>query len=209
MTCFFEECESQFRFLEEKHGYLYLSGLAEYQSHYKIITPYKNVRSGPETPFFAVTRYERDNQAIELFYGDKNYALDVYIYPDSIRRFSLQDIIAAARKNPSEYNHMSYLTEKDMIAQSLEWFSTSMRKHPQILSPGEKLMKRAEVMRERILEQSVRAHLETLIRTASERAAEAFVAKDYGLVVEILSLYQDHLSRSDLKKLRIAREKLS
>ncbi|MFK7840304.1 MAG: hypothetical protein AB8B83_08250 [Bdellovibrionales bacterium] len=209
LSCFFQECESQFRFLEETHGFLYLSGLAEYQSHYKIIKPYSNQLKDTPYPFYAITRYERDNQAVEIFYGDHNYALEVFIYPDSMRRLNLQDIVSAIRQETSGNKNLSYLTEEQNISHSLEWFSKIIESNPKILNPNEKLIKKTETMRERLLEQSVRSHLEALVTKASARAAKAFTRKDYSLVVEILSLYKDFLNRSDLKKLQIAQEKLS
>ncbi|NCT41311.1 MAG: hypothetical protein GW778_06600 [Alphaproteobacteria bacterium] len=209
LTCFFKECESQFRFLEETHGYLYLSGLAEYQRHFKVIKPYKDVKEPAKAPFYAVTRYERDNQAIEVFYGDRNYALEVYVYPDPARRLNLNDMISAARKTPSSARHLSYLTEDADISQSLKWFADTIRNNPKILSLDEKLIKRAEIMQQTLLEQSIRSHLDTQIAEASRRAAEAFADQDYTLVVALLDIYADYLGSADLKKLRIAHEKIS
>ena len=86
LSCFFEECERQFRFLEEEHGFTYISGLLEYKKHCKLIKPYNGKTGDLPEPFFAVTRYELDKRAIEIFYGDHNYALEVYVYPDLMQR---------------------------------------------------------------------------------------------------------------------------
>jgi len=207
LTCFFEECESQFRFLEEEHGYLYFSGLMEYKGNYKLIKPYNDKKQAPEQPFYAVTRYERNAQAIEVFYGDQNYVLEIFVYPDAIRRFSIRDLVSAARGGLSTKNPSNYLTEARNISDSLKWFSSAMHDNPKILQPSDKLIERATIMRDTLLEQGVRAHLEKLVKNASRQAAEAFVQKDYVQVVDILMPYEDYLSAADIKKLRIAREK--
>ena len=209
LTCFFEECESQFRFLEEEHGYLYFSGLMEYKGNYKLIKPYNEEIENPEKPFYAVTRYERNNQAIEVFYGDQNYILEIFVYPDAIQRFSIRDLISAARGDMTRNKAATYLTEARNIADSLKWFSNAMRDNPKVLQPSERLVERASVMRDTLLEQGVRSHLDKLIKNASQRAAEAFAKKDFSQVIDILTPFEDYLSSADNKKLRIAREKTS
>ena len=64
-------------------------------------------------------------------------------------------------------------------------------------------------MQQTLLEQSIRSHLDTQIAEASRRAAEAFADQDYTLVVALLDIYADYLGSADLKKLRIAHEKIS
>ena len=209
LTCFFEECESQFRFLEEEHGYLYFSGLMEYKGNYKLIKPYNNETQAPDQPFYAITRYERNSQAIEVFYGDQNYILEIYVYPDAIRRFSIRDLVSAARGDISQRKAAAYLTEATNISESLKWFSGAIRNNPKVLQPSDRLIERATVMRDTLLEQGVRSHLDKLIKNASQQAAEAFVQKDYARVIDILVAFEEYLSAADLKKLRIAREKTS
>lgn len=209
LSCFFQECESQFRFLEEEHGYLCLSGLMEYKDRYKVIKPYQESDTSPDEPFYAVTRYERNAQAIEILYGDKNYILEVFVFPDSVQRFSVRDLVLATRKDFPVTRNVAYLTETHNIRESLKWFAKNMRKHPKVLEPSEKLIEKATVMRDTLLEQGVRSHLEKMVKNACIQAAEAFVKKDYERVVSILDPYESYLNASDLKKLRISKEKLS
>ena len=209
LACFFEESESKFRFLEEEYGYLYLSGLVEYKDRYKVIKPYNKTEKYIDEPFYAVTRYERNRQAIEIFYGDTNYVLDVFVYPNSIQRLNMRDLISAARGDVSTNKNLNFLTEKSNIVQSIQWFSQAMQSTPKVLEPSDRLIERTTVMRETLLEQGVRAHLDKLVKDASIRAAEAFVHKDYKRVIDILRPYQGYLNASDLKKLRIAHDKTS
>jgi len=209
LTCFFEECESQFRFLEEEHGYLYFSGLMEYKGNYKLIKPYNDKIKALDQPFHAVTRYERNAQAIEVFYGDQNFVLEIFVYPDAIRRFSIRDLVSAARGDISQNKSAVYLTEARNISDSLKWFSGAMRDNPKVLQPSNKLIERATVMRDTLLEQGIRAHLDRLVKNASKHAAEAFVKKDYMRVVDLLLPYEEYINAADLKKLRIAQKKTS
>ncbi len=208
LTCFFEECESQFRFLEEEHGYLYISGLMDYNRSFKVIRPY-NKRYEAGKAFQAVTRYERNQQAIEIYYGDKNYALDIYFYPDSVQRFRFSELMSALRKDATPPRDFNFLLHSEIISESLQWFSSTMRQTPNLVKPSDRLINRAATMRDTLLEQSIRAHYEKLMKEASDRAAKAFARQHFGEVIEILSPYEDHLPSADLKKLQIARQKLS
>lgn len=207
LTCFFQESEKQFRFLEEKHGYMYLSGLAEYQKNYKVIKPYKNDQRDNTKPFFAVTRYERHTHAIEILYGDKQYVLEVYVYPDAFSRLSLHEIVAATRGDYPAMKNLSHLMETQKIAESLQLFSQAMQENPKIIQPSERLIKRASTIQGKLMEQGVREHLKKLVQNASILSAEAFTHKDYTRVIEILEPLEDYLSSSDHKKLTIARKK--
>lgn len=210
LTCFFEECENQFRFLEEKHGYLYLSGLAEYKNNYKIIKPYTGKADIKHAPsFLATTRYEKHDHAVEISYGDKNYAIEAFIYPDAMTRLSLRDIMLALRSDFAKPKNLSYLTETTQLFEALDWFARLLKEHPKILNPSEKLIDRTLTMHSKLTEQGIRAHFQSLLKAATVRAAEAFLKKSYEQVIEILLPFESYLSPSDLKKLKIARSKLS
>ena len=207
LTCFFQESEKQFRFLEQEHGYMYLSGLADYQKNYKIIKPYKNDFKNDQAPFFAITRYEKPDNAIEILYGDKQHVLEVYIYPDTVTRLNLREIIAALRTDSPIMQNISYLVEKDKIKQSLTLFSQIMQTNPKIIAPTARLVERASIMQSKLMEQGVREHLKKLVQNASILAAEAFVDKNYKKVIELLEPLEGYISVSDKKKLNIARKK--
>lgn len=209
LTCFFKECESQFRFLEEKHGYLYLSGLAEYHKNYKIIKPYNGQTPADNQPFFALTRYEQHDQAIEVMYGDNQYILEIFIYPDAVSRLSLRDMIMATRGDSSAVKDLSYLTEPEHVTKSLKWFAQAIIDNPKVIKPSAKLIERASTMRSKLIEHGVRAHLDRLVEDSTTKAAAAFVEKNYAKVIDLLMPYQNFLGSSALKQLRIAQQKLS
>jgi len=160
LTQFFQECESQFRFLEEQYGYLYFSGLVGHKNHCRIVTPYKNITLDPDKPFHAVTRYERGQQAIEVLYGDKNYGLDVFVYPDCVKRLGLNDLIAATKGHTSSLQNFSALDQPNDLSHALKSLAETMRDHPTILSPSADLSNRAADLRDTLLEQTIRAHHE-------------------------------------------------
>lgn len=207
LACFFSECEKRFRFLEQHHGYLYLSGLATYKNNYKIIVPYKGTQA-PE-PFLAVTRYEKNAQAIELIYGDQDYILEVFLYVDPITRISLKDLMAAHRTPFAMPHKMAWVTQSASINELLEALSALMRGNLEtILNPNAKLVERALTMRSKLTEQAVRENYKKLLDDASIRAAQAYTQKDFALVLEILMPFKKDLSKADLKKLRLAQENI-
>lgn len=207
LTCFFEESEKLFRFLEDKHGFLFLSGLAKYKKNYKVIVPYHN--HAIENPFLAITRYEQGEHAIEIVYGEDNYTLDVYIYPDYIQRLHLKDLLRAIRSNEEFDQQNVWLTEQDLINRGLEAYADICKQHGRkILHPTKKLIDRALTMRGKLVEQTIRRFFEESKMEACKNAARAFVQKDYSKVIDVLEPYEGYLEKSDLKKLHIAREKL-
>lgn len=207
LACFFEECEKQFRFLERQHGFLYLSGLAEYRKNYKVITPYLN---GPvKEPFLALTRYEKGERAVEILYGEDNFTIEIFMYLDAITRLSLKDLMLAMRIDSVFAKPLVWMTEIGMLRESLEVFAKALQQNDRkFLNPSEKLIDRALTMRGKLTEQTIRAHYEVAKNEASEKAAQAFVRKNYGVVVEILEPFIKDLGAADLKKLKRAQEKL-
>ncbi|MGH1399413.1 MAG: hypothetical protein ACRBCT_09385 [Alphaproteobacteria bacterium] len=207
LTCFFQESEKQFRFLELEHGYRYLSGMVEYRNNYKIIAPFRN-RSYDE-PFLATTRYEFEEHALEILYGDENYHLEMFIYTDSFTRLSLQDILLARRKDGSLGAEENWLTKPEVIVDTLAVLAAHIREHAtHLLPPNEKLVDRALTIRGKMIEQGIRAHYEKALKEAGTRAAAAFMRKDYQGVIDVLAPFVDDLSAADLKKLKLARRKL-
>lgn len=207
LTCFFSECERQFRFLELRHGYSYLSGLATYKNNYKIIIPYNNT-TVPE-PFLAVTRYERDNLAFEFLYGYEDFVIEVNLYINNITRLSLKDLMDASRVPYVFEKSLSWVTYEGYIEEALGKFAAAIRENEKkFLSPSDKLIERALTMRGKLMEQAVREQYKTALHEASVRAAQAYMRKDYALVVEILQPFERDLSKADLKKLKLAREAL-
>ncbi len=207
LSCFFEECEKQFRFLERQHGFLYLSGLAEYKKNYKIIVPYLN--APVKEPFLALTRYEKDDQAIEILYGADNFTIEIFLYLDAITRLSLKDLMLAMRIDTVFSKPLVWMTEVGMLRESLEVFAKALQQYnKKFLNPSEKLIDRALTMRGKLTEQAVRAHYEVAKNEASAKAAQAYVRKNYPLVVEVLTPFVKDLGPADLKKLKRAQEKL-
>lgn len=208
LACFFSECEKRFRFLEQRHGYSYLSGMATYKNNYKIIVPYTHT-SSVQDPFLAVTRYEKDNHALEILYGDDDYIMEVFIYIDPITRISLKDLMAAKRVPYAMPDKMSWVTQNALIEKMVQAFAHTVKEHKKsFLLPDAKLVERALTMRSKLTEQTVRAHYKKGMEDASVRAAQAYMQKNYQEAVETLEPFEKNLSKSDLKKLKLARENL-
>ena len=165
LTCFFKECERAFRFLEEQHGYFYYKGIIDRDNHSKKLTPYKNFSQTPGLPFYAVTRYERGHEAIEIFYGDNDYALEVFIYPDYVQRVSVNNLISAAGASLLSPD-FSYLKGESELCKGIQALAAILRDQPAVLNPDEEMVRQACSVREKLLEEAVRAHHESLSKAA-------------------------------------------
>ncbi len=95
---FFSGCESKLRFLEQRHGFSYISGLAEYRNNSKIIRPWRE-QDITET-FTALTRYERADTSLEIMFGEHQFIIESFVYYGPYQRFSLTEVLTAARKMP-------------------------------------------------------------------------------------------------------------
>jgi len=204
LTCFFQQCEKRFRFLELSHGHSYLSGMAEYRNNYKIIVPYRGTHQAE--PFIAVTRYEKDGHAVEVVYGHENFTLDVFIYTDPSTRLSLKDLIIAKRSNFQFEVAENWISKPDVIEGTLDFYADTMQANAKsFLPPNAKLVERALTIRGKLLEQAIRAHYEKALEEAKTRAAEAFLRKDYQMVIDLLAPFADALDGASAKKLKRAR----
>jgi hypothetical protein len=201
LSCFFTECERNFRFLEQAHGYSYIGGLVEQRGHHKIIKPYLN--QGADASFTAVTRYERGHQVIELVFGADEYAFDGYVYYDPVQRFEFSEVLAAAKKNDVGASSAWGLMDEGALAKTIDSVSDAVRRYTNYFTNiDEQLLKRANVIRSKRMEHAIRKQFEAQMEYACALAAKAFLDKDYFKVVELLEPLERYLARSDLKTLR-------
>ncbi|MBX2833697.1 MAG: hypothetical protein KTR28_01865 [Micavibrio sp.] len=204
---FFHSCEHHFRYLEQSCGYNYISGILEYRDNYKVIKSFKNQQI--RNDFLAITRYERGLQAIEIIYGEEHFFLEGYVYYDRIRRFELSEVLAAAKKNDVSIAGEWGLSSPDMLEKSVQRIAESLKNNVSYyIRRDERLLQRAEAIRNHRIEQSVRKHFDKHIVEACTQAAKAFVHKDYTMVISILQPLEHYLASGDLKKLRLAEKYL-
>jgi hypothetical protein len=207
LSCFFTECERNFRFLDQAYGYSYIGGLQEQRGRHKIIKPYYN--QGVEKSFTALTRYERGNQVIELVFGAEHYLLEGYVYYDPVQRFEFSEVLAAAKKNDVGASCAWGLMDEGALAKTIDRIADAVRRYTNYFTNADdKLIKRAHIIRSKRMEQAVRKQFEAQMEYACALAAKAFWERDYFKVVEFLEPLEGYLGRSDLKKLHLARKYL-
>ncbi|MCC6597542.1 MAG: hypothetical protein IT559_01985 [Alphaproteobacteria bacterium] len=207
IKCFFSQCERKFRFLEQKHEFSYISGLAEYKNAYKIIKPYQGQKT--PSPFLAMTRYEKENQTLEILYGGADFMLEVYSCHGHILRFTPAEILMAARKSSAYLPNTRGLSHSAAIEDALENLSKALRKHVKtLLNPSQRLLDRAQTIHNKQLEQAVRKRHRNTIEDACRQAAKAYREKDYPKVIQILEPHKNALGKADLKKLYLAKSLL-
>ncbi len=211
LGCFFHECERDFRFLEQKYRFGYLSGLVEYRRNVKIIKPFQNIESLANIAdnFQAITRYEHKDIAIEIGFFKNKLSIEGHVYFDPVQRFSLSEVLTAAKKHCGAIGGDEGLIREELIAQSLKSMAKSLQKHiDYFIEPSEKLIERAHMIRSKRIEQAVRQHFTTMLEDNSKEAARAFTNKDYQKVLTLLQPYEPYLGNADIKKLLLARKHL-
>ncbi len=205
LECFFVQSEREFRFLEEMHGYQYISGLAQYKNKYQIIHPFNGQPVNDD--FIAITRYERGDQAIEFVFGDNHFILDSLVYFDKINRYEFSDVMAGAKKADIQITGEWGATDSSIITNFLKTHSAILREHIHYFTnPDEKLIKRIDTVKQKKLENAVRRHFKNQITEACGFAAKAFLKKDYARVVSLLLPLERYLGKADLKKLKLAQK---
>lgn len=207
LKCFFSECEQKFRFLEQRYGFEYISGLAEYKNTYRIIKPYHDQEV--QDPFLAMARYEKGTRAFEVIYGGEDMILEFHSCHDRILRFTPAEILAAARRYSGAMSGSRRVEDSGKIESILTRFSKALEKHPKILlDPPFHIIERAQSIRHKHLEQALRKHYRQVIDQACKQAARAYRERDFPKVVRILEPHKTALGSADLKKLHLARSQL-
>jgi hypothetical protein len=193
--------------LEQKHEFRYISGLAEYRGGHLLIRPY-NLQD-IDGCFWAVTRYERGENAIELSYGDKDYALDIHFIFGHTHRFSLHELLRAGKKNPHGSGARRWIQAQATLEEHILALASLLFEHEKLLlEPDEKLIDRAMTMRQTNMHHQIHEQYQRELRESAQKAAQAFLDRDYRRVIELMAPYERHLSSSDVKKLKLARRYL-
>lgn len=207
LRCFFSECEKRFRFLEQRYGYTFLCGLVEYQNNFKIIKP---IQEHYDIGVFqAVTRYERDDQAIEILYGEDQFIIEGYAFYNPIERYELAEILNAAKKNEERAYGDWGVTNSELIQKTVRSMAHAIEKHAQlILDPSPKVLKRAMTIRQTRLEHTIRQKHQEIMNRASSEAARAYRKKNFKRVIELLEPHKNYLQRADLRKLEHSKKYL-
>ncbi|MCK5284996.1 MAG: hypothetical protein KAJ86_05360 [Alphaproteobacteria bacterium] len=207
LTCFFAECESAFRFLELNHGYSHISGIVNYKQGRQIIIPYKG--QSIDGCFLVVTRYEKNNHAIEIIYGGAEFMIEVYSFFDQIHRLSFSDILRATKKKNIILNNNQWLMRESQIKYTICLMADVIEKNKTaFITPSKNFIDRALTMREKRMENLIRAQYNRDKAYVCILAAKAFLNKDYRRVIELFRPFERDLSIADKKKLRLAHQYL-
>jgi len=207
LRCFFSECERHFRFLEERYGYSFICGLAEYQKNYKIIKPLNDQKV--DGSFLAVTRYEKDERAIEICFGNEQFLIEAYTFYNPFDRFELSEILTAARKDNEQLAGDWGVTNPELIQKTILRIASSLQDQAHIiLEPKPKLLARAMTIRNARLEQSIRQKHNDTLKSICEDAASAYREKNYCRVIQLLEPHKNYLQKADIKKLNRAKKYL-
>ena len=199
LKCFFAESENHFGFLERRYGFTPISGMIEYFKNYKIIKPFRE--QDIESSFSAVARYEKNNQALELTYGDDQFSIQGYAYFNPVDRYEFSEIMDAARKQFQTHDDWG-LTNPDMIAATTQELAKTVSSNARIfLDPSPRLLERIQTIRDTRLEHAIRQRHSDTLKIVGLEAARAYREKDYRRVIELLEPHRHYLKKAELKKL--------
>ena len=205
ISCFFNNCESKLSFLKEHHDFQPISGLVKYKHGRKLIRPYRN-GTIPEN-FWALSRFEKQDIAIEISYHREEYILESHIYFGFVNRYNLSDLTHAAKKADERLDTQYGIGNESDLIEKIHTLGRAIHAHSSIItSHNEKLLKRANTIRNKRIESLVRERYNRDKKQATEKAAKAFMEKDYKKVIELYHPYREDLKAIDLKKYKRAVE---
>jgi hypothetical protein len=192
-----------------EHGFIYISGIAEYIKGRQIIRPLRGDQI-TDSSANLITRYEKGELAIEFAYTVPDGRLDCLVYPDRINRLRLQDILQALKKQADVQILEHPLPQPESLKSALHLVASLLHDNQALLDDADRrIFERAMVLREKLIEHHLREQLKREIDLACAQAARAFMQKDYSRVIILLRAYENFLSSGDLKKLNFARKQMT
>lgn len=209
LAFFFKECEREFRFLEQEHGFAYFSGLSEYRKGRWIFTPWQSQQPLSPGGFEASTFYEKDRVTFEISFSGESHVISPRLCYDRVYRLGLEEVLKAARKDYLFRSYTPYASETASVEKAIHALGKTVQKNKALLTqPNPKIIERALTIREKLLEQKIREQFIRDMNEACTAAARAFMNKDYRRAIELFTPYETHLSFAHLKKLDLARRKI-
>jgi hypothetical protein len=213
ISCFFGECETLYRFLSQKHDLDYIGGLSLYKNHRQIISSFKPGKPFAR-PFTATARFEKHGDAgtnaLEINFFEETCALSCHVILGHVERINIDDLLKASKNTHAIKTDGKPVYDTEAIEQEMAHLSDIIISHANIvLNPDPRIVERAIVIKETLLEHNLRRTLKENMHEATLSAAHAFMKKNYVRVIELLSPYKTFLSAADLKKLRVARERIA
>jgi len=212
LSYFLTECEEELRFLETDYGFGYFSGMLEYAKGRQILKPCTTQISAEQSLDHALeiaTIYDNGQTALEVTYKPSQSRLNIYVCYGRIHRLPLSDMISAAHREYISKTEHIFACDAVSLKRVLHENAASIRTyHTVITQPDEGLIERALKIRDKLLEQQIRAQFHADMEQAQIMAARAFVQKDYVRVIKLLTPYEHYLNAVSLRKMTQARQKL-
>ena len=223
--CFLTRAEEALRFLEIEHGFGSFSGTLDYALGRQIIKPYRlrtsdtsprasarsvalptQTLSGDVSCPDAATIYERDNTALEMRFSPAEGFVHIHVCFGRIHRLRFADIMQAARRGPLPHAESYRAEDDETLILAIEEAARMLHAHHDLITePDMALIEWAVRMRDKIMEQQIRAQFRRDLEEAQQLAARAFVHKDYVRVIMLLSPYMHYLDAASARKMEQAR----
>lgn len=212
LAYFFKNCKKQFRFLKNDHGFSSLAGMADYERGRYIIHPYNEMKQ-IDYPYCALVRYERNDIAFEVIYGDYNFSIESFVTYGRRYRFALGDIVASL---PDKRAHAPIVfTQDDDVpcAPQIHHLRAYLQTTQEQLScyadylfdsVTDSFLDQAFKAQQYRIEAAVRQRYIKQKENACKRAAEAFREQDYKRAIMLYRPYKKDLNSVELRILSLA-----
>lgn len=206
LSSFFELCKEHFQFLQNDNDFSHIEGMVNYVQGRKFITTYTGEQDLPEDlrAIWAVSRFEKDDLAIEIGYGDADFRLSAHIYYGPAFRTELYDFLdingVAVDLSPHQWIKSQDLL-KTCIKDTAEIIQYNKRF---VLKTNNKIIEKIQMKRSQEIRETIRAQHQDVLKSLTLMSTKALQNKDYKRVIELLRPYKKYLSDTDLNKLEQA-----
>jgi hypothetical protein len=212
LSCFFQGCKKHFDFLKNEYGFISLAGVSAYEKGRCIISDFC-AQTDTEYPFNVTVRYESDDIFFEILYGDYNYALEFYITYRRRHRFELHDLVQVLNitqdnapitfHSPSDHHGAPQTHHINSFLQTAHDILNAYADEL-LHDPDDDFLERAQIFKDKKLQERVRLQYEREKEAACLRAAEAFKEQDYKRAIMLYRPYKADLNPRELNMFSLA-----
>lgn len=211
LSCFFEQSEDVFSFLKEQYGFTRAAGMARISRGRITLSPFDAARYlyNPQKSFWAVVRYEKDDLALELSYGDMDFVMESHMYYDQTNRLSLSDILRSVKKPHGSVEPQYWVMTTDHMTKHLETLSDNVVHFKRyFLKYDSDIIEQAALMRAEAIKDAIYQQNQKNLEYISLMSARAMQDHNYKRVIELLRPYEEFLDDQNMHKLETARRRL-
>jgi hypothetical protein len=210
LSHFIGSSQKHLQFLVDDLGFTCIAGMVEYKNGRKLIKPLDTITVIPDDlrQIWCVVRYEKDDFALELGYGDMDLRLEAYVYHDRIIRSALLDLLSIQGVGCDDLP-LQWLRDDDVIDGAIKTYADLIHANKRyIFKNDEKTIRKIQIQRSKKIRNTIKQHHDTTMRSITLMSSKAMQNKDYRRVIELLRPYKRYLSKASLTMLEQAQNQI-